>query len=763
MASSEEAMERSETREQMIERPMRAPEVELVGRMPDTAFDEDHWLICYGDSHYIQATKLLYHVLLFCDGETPLEEIARRVSEEAGIDLTADQIRWLVENRLSTSGLLVMPAPAESDPAPAAPEPDRPSNGASDGTSTSPVQTTAPAVKQQAPVTKPQKLRLGIRSRVPLLPYKYTAPITGVLQHLYWPPLMIAAAILALGINVWLFRTGEVLASVRTVLFTPELALLIFAIDLGMRLFHEFGHAAALRRAGVGYGTIGFAFLIIWPVFYTDVTHAYRLNRAQRIRVDMGGMYFQLYVIIGLYVAYMLTNQPVLILAILFTGISIIEQFTPLIRFDGYYAAADILGIPEPMSLIVPYVSDHLPWRRNQPKRLPPMRPFARIGYAVYLLLLIGFIIYPVFFVGIAGNALMGYIVESGKLYWHQFVIAWLNHDVVIQIIATLQLFMWLLLPLGFGLLAFRLLQGLGKAARSLTLKALDRWSPRRILATWGMMGALLLAAAGMAVPNAYAWASGVVNRQLEARTASVPPVIQPIVPGSLAEQQPETSAARQPLAEAGVSSMNPSPVESDAPASAPIAQPAPVKAMGGGAAGQGVNRTVGFLSDSSQMASHDGPSSPVGSISNPEPVNYPALSPTPGPSPALSSTPSSSPPPTPAPSTSPSSSASPSSSSSASPTPAPSTSLLSPLPSRSKSPPKEHQSSSPKSSQTPSQATGSAQPSDNHQGSNSGKNGSKNDSSKKGSSKNSQPSSSVLPATEPSRGKSKTSLLAPK
>ncbi len=766
MASSE-AVERSEIQEPMIERPMRAPEVELVGRMPDTAFDEDHWLICYGGSHYIQATKLLYHVLLHCDGETPLEEIARRVSEEAELELSTDQIRWLVENRLSTSGLLVMPAPAES-PAPAAPEPKGTTNGASNGSNAEPVPATAPPVKRQASVTKPRKLRLGIRSRVPLLPYKITAPITGVLQHLYWPPLMVAAVILSLGINVWLFRTGDVMASIQTVLFTPKLALLIFAIDLGMRLFHEFGHAAALRRAGVGYGTIGFAFLIIWPVFYTDVTHAYRLNRAQRIRVDMGGMYFQLYVIIGLYVAYMLTNQPALLLAILFTGISILEQFTPLIRFDGYYAAADILGIPEPMSLIVPYVKDHWPSRRHKPKLLPPMRPIARIGYPIYLFLMIAFIIYPVFFVGIAGNALMGYIVESGKVYWHQFVIAWLNHDAVLQIIATLQLFMWLLLPLGFALLAFRLLQGMGKAARSLTLKALDRWSPRRILATWGMMGALLLGAAGMAVPNAYAWASRVVEQKAASRVASVPPVIQPIVPGSPGEQTPGDSASGpamasapsadqtltgpgsvDPLANASVSHMVPVPVTSN-PAPR-VAQPAP--AFDDGGSGQGLNLALGNRSGGSPHY--------AAPPSNPPPVDIPAPSPTPGPSPALSPspTPGPTPEPSPTPTPTPAPSSSPTPTPTPAPTPAPSTSLLSPLPSTSKSPPPERQSSNPSPSSTPSPAMGSAQSPSGSNASNSGKKAStKNDSSNKP-----KESSSALPAAEPPRGKAKTSLLAPK
>ncbi len=769
---STDAVERSEIRAQMIERPLRAPEVELVGRMPDSAFDEDHWLICYGGSHYIQATKLLYHVLLHCDGETSLEEIARRVSEEAETELSTDQIRWLVENRLSTSGLLVMPPAAGPDQSPATSGATGTDAHADTGTSTSarPATGSAQDVKPQESVTKPRALRLGIRSRVPLLPYKITAPVTGLLQHLYWPPLMIAAVILSLGINVWLYRSGDVLSSVETVLFTPKLALLIFFIDLGMRLFHEFGHAAALRRAGVPYGTIGFAFLIIWPVFYTDVTHAYRLNRAQRIRVDLGGMYFQLYVIIGLYVAYLFTNQPALLLAILFTGFSILEQFTPLIRFDGYYAAADIIGIPEPMSIIVPYVADHLPWRRHKPKRLPPMRPFARIAYAFYLFLMIAFLIYPIFIVPIAGGAILGAVVNSGKLYWHEFVIAWMNHDVVVQIVATLQFAMWLLLPLGFALITFRLLQGLGKAVRGLTRMALRRWSGRRVLASWAMMAVLLLGTAGTAVPNAYAWASQMAERRIMERMATVPPVIQPIIPGPVEAQTTAGSGPGQAMAQTSTAPANPSSLSgglvdplADASVSRMIPMPMAasrvtpprsthVPALGDDNSGQEFQLAMDSRNGSPVQ---DGPPVSVpGPVVNPAPT--PAPSPTPGPSPELSPSPTPDPSPTPSPTPNPTPTPTPNPT--PAPTPAPSTSLLSPKPSSSTSPPPKEppENSSPPS--TPGPAMGSAQPSDNSNASNSKKGNSSNAPSNK-----QRPASSLLPDAEPPRRTAKTSLLAPK
>ena len=31
---------------------------------------------------------------------------------------------------------------------------------------------------------------------------------------------------------------------------------------------------------------------MVWPAFYTDVTDSYRLPRRDRLRVDLGGLYF---------------------------------------------------------------------------------------------------------------------------------------------------------------------------------------------------------------------------------------------------------------------------------------------------------------------------------------------------------------------------------------------------------------------------------------------------------------------------------------
>src|SRR5262245_62668254 len=85
--------------------PRRAAGVDLLGPT-DAGAHGDHWLVCVEGTRYVQATRRLYLVLLHSDGRTPVEEIARRVSSSLGRRVTADHVRWLVQERLAPAGLV---------------------------------------------------------------------------------------------------------------------------------------------------------------------------------------------------------------------------------------------------------------------------------------------------------------------------------------------------------------------------------------------------------------------------------------------------------------------------------------------------------------------------------------------------------------------------------------------------------------------------------------------------------------------------------
>ena len=106
-------------------------------------------------------------------------------------------------------------------------------------------------------------------------------------------PLVVIPFVLAFAVTSgWvLFREG-LAAATRDAFTEPGLFLLVFAVTALSAGFHEFGHAAACRYGGATPGAMGAGLYLVWPAFYTEVGDSYRLGRAGRVRVDLGGLYF---------------------------------------------------------------------------------------------------------------------------------------------------------------------------------------------------------------------------------------------------------------------------------------------------------------------------------------------------------------------------------------------------------------------------------------------------------------------------------------
>jgi putative peptide zinc metalloprotease protein len=112
-------------------------------------------------------------------------------------------------------------------------------------------------------------------------------------------------------------------------------------------VFHEMGHASACRYGGATPGEIGGGLYLMWPALYTNVTDAYRLGRAGRVRTDLGGIYFNAVFSVVLGAIYAITGYPPLILAVVTTTILMLEQLLPFVRFDGYWIVSDLAGVPD--------------------------------------------------------------------------------------------------------------------------------------------------------------------------------------------------------------------------------------------------------------------------------------------------------------------------------------------------------------------------------------------------------------------------------
>ena len=169
----------------------------------------------------------------------------------------------------------------------------------------------------------------------------------GALRWLFLPPLVVAALVAWLALDVVLARGATCWRPSRRCSPPPSRCSLLYVVLTTGALFHELGHAAACRYGGAEPGRIGFGVYLVFPAFYTDVTDSYRLGRAGRVRTDLGGFYFNVVVLLLLGLGYLATGNGILLLATLVTHVQMVQQLVPIVRFDGYYVLTDLIGVPD--------------------------------------------------------------------------------------------------------------------------------------------------------------------------------------------------------------------------------------------------------------------------------------------------------------------------------------------------------------------------------------------------------------------------------
>lgn len=188
--------------------------------------------------------------------------------------------------------------------------------------------------------------------RIPLVnPDRFLEKTLPYVEPLVSKPAMIfylLATISALGIVAFNFETY-----IHTFSFFFNLEGLIgygFAI-FTIKMFHEMAHAYTAKYFKIHVPTMGMAFLVLFPVLYTNVTNAWRLeSRRSRFLISAAGVITEL-ILAGLATwGWFLTDFGLLhsmfFLASSTTWItSLVLNCNPAMRFDGYYLLTDLVGI----------------------------------------------------------------------------------------------------------------------------------------------------------------------------------------------------------------------------------------------------------------------------------------------------------------------------------------------------------------------------------------------------------------------------------
>lgn len=119
-----------------------------------------------------------------------------------------------------------------------------------------------------------------------------------------------------------------------------------------VKLLHELGHALAAKKSGCRVPTMGLAFLVMWPVAYTDVTESWKLDsHKKRLMIASAGIVTE--ALIAAWSIFMWSVLPVGALKSLFFFLgttsfaaTIAINASPFMRFDGYFLLCDTLGMP---------------------------------------------------------------------------------------------------------------------------------------------------------------------------------------------------------------------------------------------------------------------------------------------------------------------------------------------------------------------------------------------------------------------------------
>lgn len=210
-------------------------------------------------------------------------------------------------------------------------------------------------------------------------------PVARALGCLFHPTVVAVVLVAAAAMHVWLYAIQGATGSATDIIGHPGLLLVVFVAVIAAACFHEWGHAAALSYGGGRVRGMGVGIYVIFPAFYTDVTDAYRLPRKARVRTDLGGPYFHLIFAILLAGIAALTGQSFLLLIVVLIDIEILRQFIPFVRLDGYWLLADLSGIPDLFSNIVPFVQGVFRRQGAGRDRGMALRPAVRLTFMAYL------------------------------------------------------------------------------------------------------------------------------------------------------------------------------------------------------------------------------------------------------------------------------------------------------------------------------------------------------------------------------------------
>ena len=271
---------------------------ELKMEVFETSFSECKFLVTYEEKHF-EVNKKVFELLTILQKADSIETAAKEYTSFRGLNCTATDISNLLESKFSI-------------------------------------------FFDKESVSKKEQFIFSIRLFSP----KIVNILSSTLKHLYSNYFYLFVFLINVSLSIYFLINYYNQISFSLIHLDVYKFLLVFIILFLSTFFHELGHASASKYCGISPGEIGFGIYLNIPVFYTDVTGVWQLDRKQRLLVNIGGVYFQCLLLIPCYFLYFHTKNIFFGYLILATNLNFILVLNPFLKFDGYWIVSDLLGIP---------------------------------------------------------------------------------------------------------------------------------------------------------------------------------------------------------------------------------------------------------------------------------------------------------------------------------------------------------------------------------------------------------------------------------
>ncbi len=269
-----------------------------------------------------------------------------------------------------------------------------------------------------------QKKRKSVFRRIFFLkvkafdPNRFLDTLLHKVRFLFTPAFFVVSLmVILLGVIITLSNWSDLGYSFKGLYRITTIFKLWVAIFL-IGIIHELGHALTCKYFGGEVREMGFLLIYLQPAFFTNVSDAWLFKeKSKKLWVTFAGIYVHLFLWASATLLWRITDietglNSFLFVMMLASGIILLFNFNPLMKFDAYYLLSDYLEIPNLRRKAFGYLNSV--FKRSFLKLVVPKAEVTRKEKRVYSLYGILSLVYSVL--------LLGYIfIRVEKFLVHQF------------------------------------------------------------------------------------------------------------------------------------------------------------------------------------------------------------------------------------------------------------------------------------------------------------------------------------------------------